>query len=165
VSASVLIVDDNPNVREALRSFVEKQSLRVSGEAANGLEAIEKAKALTPDVILLDIAMPKMSGVEAAPILRRVAPNAQIIVVTLFADSLGTRLASAVGVDAVHSKMDGIDKLADALKSVAVADRCGQNDPEHAIAPLCVQVAGESDAQRLLEVIDELHREDPQKER
>jgi DNA-binding NarL/FixJ family response regulator len=148
VSACTLIVDDNPNMRTALRTFVEhKTPLKVCGEAADGLEAIEKTEELKPDVILLDIAMPKLTGVEAAPILRRVAPNAHIIFVTLFADSVGARLASVMGVDRVHSKLDGMEKLADTLKSIAAAS-------------LCVQVAGEKDGTRLEQVIDELARED-----
>jgi DNA-binding NarL/FixJ family response regulator len=148
VSACTLIVDDNPNIRTALRTFVEhKTPLKVCGEAADGLEAIEKAEELKPDVILLDIAMPKMTGVEAAPILRRVAPNAHIIIVTLFADSVSARFAKIIGVDRVHSKLDGMEKLAETLNSISAAS-------------LCLQVAGEKDGKRLQQVIDELARGD-----
>ena len=157
--ASALIVEDNRHVRSALRTFVEKNTpLKVCGEAADGLEAIEKTKELMPDVILLDVAMPKLSGVEAAPILRSVVPNAHIIMVTMFADYVGPRLASAVGIYAVHAKVDGMEKLADILKRAAAA-YSEQNDPEH-ITPLCMEVAGEQDGKRLRRVIDELHREE-----
>lgn len=157
MSASALIVDDNPHIRSVLRSFVEEDTtLKVCGEAADGEEAIEKTKALTPDVILLDVAMPKMTGVEAAPILRRVVPNAHIIMVTLFANTLGAA-PSAIGVDTVYCKMDGLPKLADILKSAAAAH--SDQDPEH-INPLCVEVAGEQHGGRLRQVIDELDREE-----
>jgi DNA-binding NarL/FixJ family response regulator len=89
--------------------------------------------------------MPKMTGVEVAPILREIVPNAQIIIVTLFADSLGTRLASAVGVYSVYSKLDGLEKLADTLKSVAALHGCENKDSEPEITSLCLQVAGEQD--------------------
>jgi len=113
-----------------------------------------------PDVILLDLVMLKMTGVEVAPILREIVPNAQIIIVTLFADSLGQRLASAIGVYSVHCKLDGLEKLADTLKSVAALHSCGNKDPEPEIPSLCLQVAGEQHGKRLQQVIGELDRED-----
>ena len=165
MSASTLIVDDNPHVRSILRSFVEENTtLKVCGEAADGLEAIERTKELTPDVILLDIAMPRMTGVEAAPILRRIVPNAHIIMVTMFADSLSATVPSSIGVDTVHCKMDGIARLGDVLKPIAAAHACDQSDPEQELKPLCLQVAGEQDGNRLRQVIDELHREELPKE-
>ena len=62
----ILIVDDHPVVREGIGSMLKKESdFKVVGEASNGLEAIEKARELTPDVVLMDLRMPEMDGVEA----------------------------------------------------------------------------------------------------
>jgi two-component system chemotaxis response regulator CheY len=68
----VLIVDDQLSIRFVLRSLVETDQLTVYGEAASGAEAIEKAKELGPDLILLDFSMPGMNGGETAKIIKKV---------------------------------------------------------------------------------------------
>jgi two-component system chemotaxis response regulator CheY len=84
MSNSILIVDDNENIRRLLRSFVEtKTGFEVCGEAENGAEAIEKAKELQPDLILLDMPNPGVSGTEAAPILKRLLPEVTVILFTM----------------------------------------------------------------------------------
>ena len=83
--AGVLICDDNDAIRRLLTTIVAGDpGLRVVGEAADGNEAIIEALALHPDVILLDLAMPRRSGLEALPELRRVAPEARIVVLSGF---------------------------------------------------------------------------------
>ena len=83
--AGVLICDDNDAIRRLLTTIVAGDpGLRVVGEAADGNEAIVEALALHPDVILLDLAMPRRSGLEALPELRRVAPEARIVVLSGF---------------------------------------------------------------------------------
>ena len=87
-AAGVLICDDNESVRMLLGVIMDSApDLRVAGEAANGNEAIVEATRLQPDVIILDLAMPVLSGLEALPELQRVAPNAQIIVFSGFASA------------------------------------------------------------------------------
>jgi DNA-binding NarL/FixJ family response regulator len=79
----VLIVDDSQAIRRLLRRTVEKEtSLTVVGEACNGADAIEATERLHPDVIILDINMPVMNGVEAAPLMKRAFPAVHIIVCT-----------------------------------------------------------------------------------
>jgi chemotaxis response regulator CheB len=79
----VLIVDDNQAIRRFLRRTVEKEtSFTVVGEACNGADAIEATERLHPDVIILDINMPVMDGVEAAPLIKRAFPPVRIIVCT-----------------------------------------------------------------------------------
>ena len=86
--AGVLICDDNEAIRRLLGAILANEpGLRVVGEAADGNEAIVEAIALQPDVILLDLAMPKRSGLEALPELRRVAPEARIVVLSGFASA------------------------------------------------------------------------------
>lgn len=85
IAAGVLICDDNEAIRMLLAEVVGAHpDLRVAGEAADGNEAIVEAIRLQPDVILLDLAMPNRSGLEALPELRRVVPNAQIVVFSGF---------------------------------------------------------------------------------
>ena len=87
-AAGILICDDNDALRELLRAVVDTGlGMRVVGEAADGNEVIAEAARLQPDVILLDLAMPNLSGLDALPELRRVAPNAQIIVFSGFASA------------------------------------------------------------------------------
>jgi DNA-binding NarL/FixJ family response regulator len=83
----VLIVDDHAVVREGLRAFLELQDdLEVVGEAADGEEAVRQAGALRPDVILMDLVMPKLDGVSAMQELRTRAPGSRVIVLTSFLD-------------------------------------------------------------------------------
>jgi two-component system, NarL family, response regulator LiaR len=83
----VLIVDDHSVVREGLRAFLQLQDgLEVVGEAADGEEAIEAASRLEPDVILMDLVMPRLGGVAAMRRLREEAPGARVIVLTSFLD-------------------------------------------------------------------------------
>jgi two-component system, NarL family, response regulator LiaR len=83
----VLIVDDHAVVREGLRSFLELQEgIAVVGEAGDGAEAIALAEQLRPDVVLMDLVMPKVDGVEAMRRLRERVPAARVIVLTSFLD-------------------------------------------------------------------------------
>jgi NarL family two-component system response regulator LiaR len=83
----VLLVDDHAVVREGLRAFLELQEgIAVVGEAADGIEAIEGATRLRPDVILMDLVMPELDGVSAMRSLRQRLPEARVIVLTSFLD-------------------------------------------------------------------------------
>src|SRR5882757_9393730 len=82
----VLLIDDGDAVRDVIRTFLEKRGFQVCGEAADGIVAIEKAKALKPDVIILDLAMPRMNGMEAASVLSRIMPRVPIILLTIYGD-------------------------------------------------------------------------------
>jgi DNA-binding NarL/FixJ family response regulator len=114
----LLIADDDPSIRSIIRSFVEADGYKVCGEAADGLEAIERAKKLQPHLILLDLAMPRLNGAEAAGVLKRAMPRVPILLFTMFAGEFGERLASAVGVNVVLSKPDGLTNLSRRLKTL-----------------------------------------------
>jgi DNA-binding NarL/FixJ family response regulator len=86
-------------------------------EAADGTVAIERAQRLKPDVILLDLIMPELNGIQAASILRQLLPQSKIILFSFPAEIPG-RLATAVGVDVVFSKSDAFDGIAEALRSL-----------------------------------------------
>ncbi|HEY6606227.1 MAG TPA: response regulator transcription factor [Gaiellaceae bacterium] len=83
----VLIVDDHQVVREGLRNFLELQDgMEVAGEAGDGEEGVALAAELRPDVVLMDLVMPKLGGVEAMRVLRERAPGTRVIVLTSFVD-------------------------------------------------------------------------------
>ncbi|NKE69780.1 response regulator transcription factor [Candidatus Manganitrophus noduliformans] len=83
----ILIADDHRVVREGLAAILKSRSdMDVVGEAINGFEVIEKTKALKPDVILMDISMPQMNGVEATRAVRKISPEIGIIVLTMHDD-------------------------------------------------------------------------------
>jgi len=112
----ILIIDDNANMRRLLRSFVESNTgFEICGEAENGPEGIEKAKDLQPDLILLDLTLPGMSGTEAAPILKRMLPLVKIILFTMHSDGVNQALASTFDIDIAMAKSDSIFMLKDHL--------------------------------------------------
>jgi DNA-binding NarL/FixJ family response regulator len=119
----ILIVDDNPSIRYLLRVFVEsKTTFTVCGEAGHGVEAIEKAKQLQPDLVLLDLSMPLLSGGEAASIIRRTLPQVKIILFSMRADGISKSLASALGVDLALSKSDSLLQLAEHINALLIPE-------------------------------------------
>src|SRR5215469_16002003 len=79
----ILVVDDHPIVRQGLKTLLEGHAgWEVIGEASDGAEALEKAKDLSPDVMVLDVTMPRMNGLEACRLLRRQSPDLEILFVT-----------------------------------------------------------------------------------
>lgn len=95
----LLIVDDHTIVREGLRLLLEDApEIDVVGEAANGLQAVEQAAALRPEVVLLDLMMPGLSGLEAARRILAHQPHCRIIVLTSFAEGPDVRAAMQIGV-------------------------------------------------------------------
>ena len=86
-SIRVLIVDDHAVVREGLRALIDVEpDLELAGEAADGIEAVHKARSLQPDVVLLDLVMPRMDRIDAIGEIKRENPDARILVVTSFAE-------------------------------------------------------------------------------
>jgi two-component system, NarL family, response regulator LiaR len=115
---AVLIVDDHAVVREGLRTFLELQDgLKVVGEAADGLEGIEQARRLQPNVILMDLVMPKLDGVAAMRALREQAPDSRVIVLTSFLDD--ERLLPAIQAGAAGYLLKNVEptELARAIRA------------------------------------------------
>jgi CheY-like chemotaxis protein len=111
---SILIVDDNHTVRQLVRTYLESQLEQVACmEASDGMDAIEHVKRNKPDVIVLDVSMPVMNGLDAAPVLHDIAPQTPIILFTLHKDVVSEKRAKAVGIRAVVSKSDRIEVLVD----------------------------------------------------
>jgi DNA-binding NarL/FixJ family response regulator len=107
----ILIVDDSSAVRNAVRSFLEESGFEVCGEAVDGLDAIQKAKHLNPDLIILDFAMPRMNGIEAAMILKQILPETPILLLTSHSAAMQDRGALLKDIDAVVPKDGGLSVL------------------------------------------------------
>ena len=120
---TVLIVDDNPVIRAALGTYLEHtERMTVCAEAGDGFEGIQKAKQHHPDLILMDVSMPNMNGIEAASVIKTEVPNSRIVVFTMFADALGASVAKAAKVDLVVPKGLGVTGLMRAIHEF-VTDR------------------------------------------
>lgn len=107
-----MVVDDNAAVRHALRTILElTDDWKVEGEAVDGRDAIEKAKRLHPDLIVLDVSMPVMNGIDAAKVLHQIMPRVPLILCSLHTNKILEEEASAAGVNAVVSKAQNIQVL------------------------------------------------------
>jgi CheY-like chemotaxis protein len=122
IRGRVLVIDDYQPVREIVRTFLEERGFDVS-EAGDGADAIGKASELNPNLIVLDLAMPGMNGVEVASVLHENLPNVPIVALTMYEQFFGPMLASAVGVKAVVSKSDGLTKLVECVESLISQQR------------------------------------------
>ena len=103
----ILIVDDSPDVRRSLREILaEHQHWEVCGEAENGREAIEKAVELQADIVILDLSMPVMNGLDAAREIRKLLPSAQILLFSAFHTENLEEIARSAGINAYIPKSD-----------------------------------------------------------
>lgn len=121
---TILIVDDSSTVRSSLRSWIETNAdFHVCGEAENGEVAIAKVEELRPDIVILDLQMPVMNGLDAARHISQLAPNTAMVMFTLHPSGELLRAARAVGVKDVVSKTDQLsDSLLIALRQICVPD-------------------------------------------
>jgi CheY-like chemotaxis protein len=101
--ACVLIVDDNPLVRKAIRSHLTAAGVEICAEAVDGVDALEKAPAINPALVILDLAMPRLDGLEAAKRLRKLRPDLPVILHTLHAEVFRSQPLPE-GVDLVIAK-------------------------------------------------------------
>jgi DNA-binding NarL/FixJ family response regulator len=116
----VLLVDDQPVVRRGLRVlFRLEPDLQVVGEASTGTEALALAQTLTPDVVLMDIEMPEMDGIEATAALRRVVPQSAVVILSIHDDAQTRGRAQAAGAVAFVEKRGATDALLSAMRLAA----------------------------------------------
>ena len=120
----ILIVDDF----DLWKSFVsarlrERPDLEIIGFASDGLQAVQKAEELQPDLILLDMMLPKLNGIEAAQQIRKVAPQTKILFVSSESDSESIRSAFQAGGSGYISKMDAAEQLLDGIESILRGER------------------------------------------
>ena len=105
MAKTVLIVDDNAYIRQALCDLFKREAdFEICGEAENGKEAIAKARELHPDLIVLDLSMPVMNGLDAARELKRLMPTVPLLMYSAFGDRLVEQQARLVGISELVSK-------------------------------------------------------------
>jgi len=116
----LMLVDDHDVVRTGLRSFLETQpGLKVIAEAKNGIEALEQAEKTQPDIVLMDITMPDMDGMEATRRLKSLYPDCQVLVLTVHADKQYFMEMLAAGASGYMTKQAAADELVAAIQAVA----------------------------------------------
>lgn len=116
---SILIVDDSSAIRKGLRNLLSNDTgVKVCGEATNGKEAIERARELHPDVIVLDVSMPVLNGLQAAPVLHQMLPETAIILFTSYGNAVASH-GTTPGIDAIISKDEGATNLLETIHTLA----------------------------------------------
>ena len=116
----LLLVDDQPAVRRGLKMRIAlEQDLEVVGEVGDATEAIPLAQALHPDVVLMDVEMPGVSGIAAIATLRRVAPHSTVVIFTLYDDAAMRARAWEAGATAFVAKHQTEEMLLAAIRRAA----------------------------------------------
>jgi len=151
---SVLSVDDHPLLREGVAALIANQAdMRLVAEASNGLEAVEAFRRHSPDVTLMDLQMPKMSGIDATIIIRSECPDARIIVLTTYAGDALARRALHAGAHAYVLKSLVRKDLLNTIRAVHAGHR--RVDPEIA-AQLAEHTADDTLTPREIEVLAQI---------
>jgi DNA-binding NarL/FixJ family response regulator len=119
VSKRILIVDDSLAIRKILREMLAREARwKVCGEASNGREGLEKAQQLKPDLIVLDLSMPVMNGLDAARELTRVLPGVPLVMFTNFETAHLKQEALSRGIKAVVSKDGSTSALISSIQAL-----------------------------------------------
>lgn len=115
----VLVVDDAEDLRTLLHIKLDRsEGLEVVGEAGDGVDAVEQATRLQPDLVLLDVAMPRMDGLEALPLIREAVPGVRVVVLSGFNEETMARNALAAGAERYVVKGAPLRELVELLESL-----------------------------------------------
>jgi two-component system, chemotaxis family, chemotaxis protein CheY len=120
MSKRILIVDDTAPARDIVRKHIEHAGFFVCGEAVDGVDAVDKASELKPDLIILDLSLPKLTGIEAAYILKGRLPRTPIVLFTMLEPSL--LLTSAAGINCVIHKEEGMNRLMESVRQLMATE-------------------------------------------
>jgi DNA-binding NarL/FixJ family response regulator len=116
----LLLAEDHDVVRTGLRAFIDKQpGLKVVAEAATGLQAVERAADLVPDIVLMDITMPDLDGLEATRRIKQQLPNIHVLALTVHDDKQYFMAMLAAGASGYLTKQAAADELVAAIRSVS----------------------------------------------
>jgi DNA-binding NarL/FixJ family response regulator len=119
MGVTILIVDDNPRLRALIRRILTQESdLQVVGEADDGAEAIRLTPILRPDVVLMDLGMPRVNGLEATRRIKMERPETKVIIITVHTEDAYRRAAEANGADAFLAKRTLMTALLPTIRRV-----------------------------------------------
>jgi DNA-binding NarL/FixJ family response regulator len=118
VETRILIADDLLLVRQGIAAFLKESGFEICGEAANGKEAVEKTLALKPDIVLMDVTMPRMGGFDATENILRASPTTRIILLTIQSLPEMTAKAKTIGARGYVSKGNAAAVLIEAINTV-----------------------------------------------
>jgi len=123
MNIKVLLVDDHAVMREGLAALLSAAGIDVIGTASNGREAVHLARELTPDVVVMDISMPDLNGIEAARQIRVRAPSVRVVMLSMHANREHVHQALAAGADGYVLKESAATEVAAAVRAVAAGRR------------------------------------------
>ena len=128
----ILIVDDHALLRHGLKSIIQYQKdMEIVGEAENGKVAAQQAKSLLPDLVVMDLVMPVMDGVEATRLIKAESPLTKILILTTFGTSVDISRALDAGASGAVMKDTPDDKLLSAMRRIAKGETVLSPDIEH----------------------------------
>ena len=119
MGVSVLLADDHPVFRQGLRALLERERFEILGEASDGLEAIQIAERMQPAVVVIDLAMPALNGVDAAREIVRRVPRAKVILLSMYTEEHHVLEALRAGIKGYVSKSQAAEYLLQAIKDVS----------------------------------------------
>ena len=123
VHQRILVVDDHPSFRHLLRTFLElNPNWEVCGEASDGCEAVTKTTELHPDIVLMDLDMPRLNGLEATRQIHKHSPSIRILILTLHDNSILPQIARNSGAQGYVLKSEPFDVLTRAIESLCDSD-------------------------------------------
>jgi DNA-binding NarL/FixJ family response regulator len=128
-SPRVVLVDDVADVRDIVREYLEEEGIEVTGEAGTGEEGIRLVAEDEPDVVIMDVRLPDMDGVEAARLIKEQRPGVSVLMLTFYDEPAMREEASEAGVRAFFTKTGTFAGLVDAIRDAAPARRPAGTTP------------------------------------
>lgn len=134
MKSRILVVDDHALLRHGLKSIIKYQKdMEVVGEAENGKAAVQLAKAISPNIVVMDLVMPVMDGVESTRLIKAASPQTKILILTTFGTSADISRALDAGATGAVMKDTPEDKLLSAIRRIAKGETVLSPDIEHMI--------------------------------
>ncbi len=119
MSQRILVADDSDNFRNVIRTCLTERNFHVCGDAVDGEDTIEKAWKLKPDLVLLDLAMPRTNGIVVASVLKEMMPSVRIILFTMYSEAVRRTFSpKGIAADAVVDKADGMTNLMECIQDL-----------------------------------------------